>query len=66
MSLPSMPSLSDLPREELRKIHVVLEIFEDDFGEIHDPHGDTAKKGCYMYTIKPYTRCIPVKNNHFL
>ncbi len=26
----------------------------------------TAKKGRFMYTIMPYTSCIPVKNCHFL
>ncbi len=40
MPLPSMPSLSDLPGEELRKYHVVLKIFEVNFGEIHDPDCD--------------------------
>ncbi len=23
------------------------------------------KKGCYIYTMMPYTSCIPVKNSHF-
>ncbi len=40
MPLPSMPSLSDLPMEELRKFHVANQIFEDTFGTIHNPDGD--------------------------
>ena len=35
-----MPSLSDLPQKELRNIEVALKIFEENFGEIHDPDSD--------------------------
>ncbi len=34
---------------------------------IHKIWNNTAtKKGCYTYTMMPHTRCIPVKNGHFL
>ncbi len=56
MPLPSMPSLSDLPWEEFRKYHVVLKIFEDNFGEIHDPDVDG---NCGYYALfQAFNSCI--------
>ncbi len=41
MPVPSMPSLSDFPTTELRKIGAAKKIFKDNFGKIHDPAGDS-------------------------
>ncbi len=35
-----MPSLSDLTEKKLGKYEIVLKVFEDNFGEIHDPDDD--------------------------
>ncbi len=48
MPVPSIPRVCDLPSKELKKIEVALKIFEDNFGKIHDSHGDG---NCAYYTF---------------
>ncbi len=40
MYIPSMPSITDLPKEELRNPTAAFKVLEENLGEIVNPDGD--------------------------
>ncbi len=48
MSVPEMPSITDLPIQELKKADVAFKVLRENLGEIHDPKGDG---NCGYYAI---------------
>ncbi len=40
MTIPSMPSITDLPRKELRNSKVAFKVLGENLGEIVNPKGD--------------------------
>ncbi len=48
MNIPQMPSITDLPIQELRNADVAFKVLEENLGEIHNPKGDG---NCGYYAI---------------
>ncbi len=48
MTIPQMPSITDLPIQELRNADVAFKVLEENLGEIFNPNGDG---NCGYYAI---------------
>ncbi len=48
MTIPEMPSITDLPIQELKKADVAFKVLEENLGEIYNPDDDGI---CRYYAI---------------